>query len=97
MLKFWLLNTANRGPCDTLLDHVACLEYARFMPPNWLSKDIEAWRDKAQHGDVFVLNHHLALACLDLDLPFEKYMNRGPCKMWDKPKKKRGKVLTSKT
>ena len=59
------------------------------MPPQWLSKDIEAWRNKAKHGDVFVLNHYLALACLDLDFPLEKHLNLGPTKMWDEPKPKK--------
>lgn len=48
------------------LDHDTCLGLASHWPAHKLSKDIEAWHDKAKHNDRLEITSDLMLIALEL-------------------------------
>ena len=46
-----------------------CLDLACYLPTSLRAKAISEWRDSAEPGDIFVINHDIALFCLDFEVP----------------------------
>lgn len=61
---------ANNGSPDLVrirhMDHESCLLICRHADHRILTKDLEAWRDQATHGDSFMVNPNYIILALDL-------------------------------
>lgn len=68
MKQFFILSDKRLSGLTTGLDHYDCLGLMAHAPAHILTKDLEAWRDIAQSGDVFEINHNKHVLCLDLEL-----------------------------
>lgn len=68
MKQFFLLEDKRLSGLTTYLDHDACLHLMAWAPTHLLTKDLEAWRDGAQSGDVFEIRYDKHVLCLDLEL-----------------------------
>jgi len=67
MLNFYLQRGPNNGLKKLLLDRQTCLGLASLCNnSNVLTDDIEHWRDKAKHGDVFKVSADQYVYALDL-------------------------------
>lgn len=67
MLRFYLIRRDKPSDLQELvMGHEGCLRIASQMPSTTLTKDVEEWRDKAQHGDTFRISHDRTILALDL-------------------------------
>lgn len=68
MKQFFLLQDKRLSGLTVDMDHNTCGRLMAYAPTHLLTKDLEAWRDSAQSGDVFEVRSDKHVLCLDLEL-----------------------------
>lgn len=70
MIKFYLIRREDTSRLESIeLHHDGCMNVVMSMPVTTLTKDVEAWRDGAKHGDTFRINYDRYILALDLANP----------------------------
>lgn len=68
MKQFFLLEDKRLSGLTVDMDHDTCGRLMSWAPAHLLTKDLEAWRDRAECGDVFEVRSDKHVLCLDLEL-----------------------------
>jgi hypothetical protein len=81
MKSFYIRHTTTGALQPFSMDSQGCLWAAIYGGTSRiLSSDVKEWRDKAKHGDAFIVNPENVLWCLDLEIDLMDRLTAGPLK-----------------